>query len=149
MYQRIMDDVIESCQVTFEEDGVNQHTLDDLRKVGHLLEYHIFQGHTCSGRCRLNHDRRKSLCFVRRYFLTLCHFFLFLFLFPKWVGESGELRNSLRLAGHSHPLTHFLYPNDPTLTLPNLISQSSIGPIRSLSVPLRYKLTRKLCPIHT
>lgn len=34
MYQRIMDDVIESCQVTFEEDGVNQHTLDDLRKVG-------------------------------------------------------------------------------------------------------------------
>lgn len=37
MYQRIMDDVIESCQVTFEEDGVNQHTLDDLRKVGHLL----------------------------------------------------------------------------------------------------------------
>lgn len=29
-----MDDVIESCQVTFEEDGVNHHTLDDLRKVG-------------------------------------------------------------------------------------------------------------------
>ncbi|MCJ1468467.1 hypothetical protein MMC07_007096 [Pseudocyphellaria aurata] len=28
-----MDDVIESCQVTFEEDGVNQHTLEDLRKT--------------------------------------------------------------------------------------------------------------------
>ena len=34
MYQRIMDDVIENCQTTFEEDGVNQQTLDDLRKVG-------------------------------------------------------------------------------------------------------------------
>lgn len=29
-----MDDVIENCQVTFEEDGVNQQTLDELRKVG-------------------------------------------------------------------------------------------------------------------
>lgn len=36
-----MDDVIESCQVTFEEDGVNQHTLDDLRKVGLLLGRYI------------------------------------------------------------------------------------------------------------
>ncbi|KAL6713818.1 hypothetical protein ACLMJK_008312 [Lecanora helva] len=27
-----MDDVIESCATTFEEDGVNQQTLDDLRK---------------------------------------------------------------------------------------------------------------------
>lgn len=34
MYQRIMDDVIENCQLTFEEDGVNQQTLDELRKVG-------------------------------------------------------------------------------------------------------------------
>ena len=33
VYQRIMDDVIENCQTTFEEDGVNQQTLDDLRKV--------------------------------------------------------------------------------------------------------------------
>ena len=32
-----MDDVIENCQTTFEEDGVNQHTLDDLRKVGLFL----------------------------------------------------------------------------------------------------------------
>ena len=31
-----MDDVIENCQTTFEEDGVNQQTLDDLRKVGLL-----------------------------------------------------------------------------------------------------------------
>lgn len=40
MYQRIMDDVIENCQTTFEEDGVNQQTLDDLRKVGLPLHYH-------------------------------------------------------------------------------------------------------------
>ena len=30
-----MDDVIENCQTTFEEDGVNLQILDDLRKVGH------------------------------------------------------------------------------------------------------------------
>ena len=35
-----MDDVIENCQTTFEEDGVNQQTLDDLRKVGLPLPYH-------------------------------------------------------------------------------------------------------------
>lgn len=29
-----MDEVIEQCQVTFEEDGINNQTLDDLRKVG-------------------------------------------------------------------------------------------------------------------
>jgi len=29
-----MDDVVENCQTTFEEDGVNSQTLDDLRKVG-------------------------------------------------------------------------------------------------------------------
>ena len=29
-----MDDVIENCQTTFEEDGVNPQTLDDMRKVG-------------------------------------------------------------------------------------------------------------------
>ncbi len=33
MYQKIMDDVIENCATTFEEDGVNQQTLDDIRKV--------------------------------------------------------------------------------------------------------------------
>lgn len=37
MYQRIMDDVIENCQTTFEEDGVNPQILDDLRKVGRLF----------------------------------------------------------------------------------------------------------------
>ena len=42
MYQRIMDDVIENCQTTFEEDGVNQQTLDDLRKVGLSPPYHSF-----------------------------------------------------------------------------------------------------------
>ena len=41
MYQRIMDDVIENCQNTFEEDGVNQQTLDDLRKVGLLPLIHV------------------------------------------------------------------------------------------------------------
>ena len=29
-----MEDVIENCQTTFEEDGVNQQTLEDLRSVG-------------------------------------------------------------------------------------------------------------------
>lgn len=29
-----MDDVIDNCTTTFEEDGVNQQTLDDIRKVG-------------------------------------------------------------------------------------------------------------------
>jgi len=29
-----MNDVIENCQVTFEEDGINQQTLNDLRTVG-------------------------------------------------------------------------------------------------------------------
>lgn len=33
MYQKVMDDVIENCATTFEEDGVNQQTLDDIRKV--------------------------------------------------------------------------------------------------------------------
>lgn len=32
-----MDDVIDNCATTFEEDGVNQQTLDDLRKVGLFL----------------------------------------------------------------------------------------------------------------
>ena len=35
-----MDEVIENCQTTFEEDGVNQQTLDELRKVGRSLFYH-------------------------------------------------------------------------------------------------------------
>lgn len=48
VYQRIMDDVIESCHVTFEEDGVNQQTLDDLRKVGgFLLPFHTHQHMLC------------------------------------------------------------------------------------------------------
>ena len=33
VYQRIMEDVIENCQTTFEEDGVSQQTLEDLRQV--------------------------------------------------------------------------------------------------------------------
>lgn len=44
MYQRIMDDVIENCQVTFEEDGVNQQTLDELRKVGHFSLFSYLAG---------------------------------------------------------------------------------------------------------
>lgn len=43
-----MDDVIENCATTFEEDGVNQQTLDDIRKVGggislFLSLFRIFQ----------------------------------------------------------------------------------------------------------
>lgn len=37
-----MDDVIENCQTTFEEDGVNQQTLDDLRKVGPFFPIQLF-----------------------------------------------------------------------------------------------------------
>lgn len=29
-----MDDVIDQSQVTFEEDGINQQTLEELRAVG-------------------------------------------------------------------------------------------------------------------
>ena len=32
-----MNDVIENCQTTFEEDGVNQQTLEDLRSVGPIV----------------------------------------------------------------------------------------------------------------
>lgn len=34
-----MDDVIKNCETTFEEDGVSQQTLGDLRKV----RLHIFR----------------------------------------------------------------------------------------------------------
>ena len=34
-----MDDVIENLQVTFEEDGINQQTLNDLRTVGCLVSF--------------------------------------------------------------------------------------------------------------
>ena len=34
-----MDDVIENCQTTFEEDGVNQQTLEDLKSVGISLSF--------------------------------------------------------------------------------------------------------------
>jgi hypothetical protein len=37
---KIIDDVIDNCQTTFEEDGINQRTLEDLRKVG--LSFLIF-----------------------------------------------------------------------------------------------------------
>jgi hypothetical protein len=37
-----MDEVIESCQVAFEEDGINSQTLEDLRKVTFfLLLFHV------------------------------------------------------------------------------------------------------------
>jgi len=34
VYSKIMDDVIDNCQVTFEEDGINQQTLNDMKTVG-------------------------------------------------------------------------------------------------------------------
>ncbi len=39
MYSLIMDDVIENCQTTFEEDGVAQQTLEDLRSVGFFVAF--------------------------------------------------------------------------------------------------------------
>lgn len=59
MYQRIMDDVIENCQVTFEEDGVNQQTLDELRKVGLFSLFSYLAGRIFSMRfqkIRYSHD---------------------------------------------------------------------------------------------
>lgn len=60
MYQRIMDDVIENCQVTFEEDGVNQQTLDELRKVGLFSLFSYLAGRifsTCFQTIRYIHDK--------------------------------------------------------------------------------------------
>ena len=37
MYKRIIDDTFEQSQVTFEEEGINQQTLDELRAVGSFL----------------------------------------------------------------------------------------------------------------
>lgn len=42
MYQRVMDEVIEACQVPFEEDGVNSQTLEDLRIVSLCLFASVF-----------------------------------------------------------------------------------------------------------
>ena len=40
-YHRIIESVIENCHVTFEEEGVDQTTLDDLRTVSeaHFLGF--------------------------------------------------------------------------------------------------------------
>ena len=50
-----MDDVIENCQTTFEEDGVNQQTLDDLRKVrqSRFILCRIFENDAKFVRCRI------------------------------------------------------------------------------------------------
>ena len=37
-----MDDVIDNCQVTFEEDGINQQTLNDMRTVGFSFSFLFF-----------------------------------------------------------------------------------------------------------
>lgn len=34
MYARIIDEVMQSSQVNFEEDGVDQQTLNEMRTVG-------------------------------------------------------------------------------------------------------------------
>ena len=36
MYKRIIDEVINASHVTFEEDGVEQQTLEDVRSVGYV-----------------------------------------------------------------------------------------------------------------
>ena len=36
MYNKIIEEVIESCQVAFEEEGVEPAALEELRKVGAL-----------------------------------------------------------------------------------------------------------------
>ena len=48
VYQRIMEDVIENCQTTFEEEGVSQQTLEDLRSVGVPFSFAPSLYHTTS-----------------------------------------------------------------------------------------------------
>jgi len=36
IYQKVMDEVINQSQNDFEENGVNQQTLMELRQVGHV-----------------------------------------------------------------------------------------------------------------
>jgi len=76
-----MDDVIENCQTTFEEDGVNQQTLEDLRSVGarflgtcpdHFLSSYFFQRVTSLSK-HVSHPKRISMnmvCIVP--FLFVC-----------------------------------------------------------------------------
>ncbi|KAI4123731.1 MAG: hypothetical protein LQ347_006038 [Umbilicaria vellea] len=40
VYSRIIDEVIQSSQVNFEEDGVDQQTLNEMRTVG-LLSFSL------------------------------------------------------------------------------------------------------------
>lgn len=50
MYSRIIDEVMLSSQVNFEEDGVDQQTLNEMRTVG-LPSFSLSLG-TCYGRMR-------------------------------------------------------------------------------------------------
>lgn len=44
VYQRVIDEVIDACQVPFEEDGVNSQTLEELRIVRlFLLTVRLFR----------------------------------------------------------------------------------------------------------
>lgn len=99
MYQRIMDDVIDSCQVTFEEEGVNHQTLDDLRKVGAFRCALYLLSHKCSAtECRL----LAVIVIIMIAFTTQDFFTRFCFVFGFWF---LVLRN-LRCGGeqtHSFP----------------------------------------------
>ena len=81
-----MDDVIDNCQVTFEEDGINQQTLNDLRTVGPSFSYRLFSRYHDGSSLRTFPDRRQRhqlldlvpnmtcyriWCMVEHFFVTM------------------------------------------------------------------------------
>lgn len=41
VYQQIIQDVIEASRVDFEEGGIDEGVLDELRQVSHLLDFKV------------------------------------------------------------------------------------------------------------
>ena len=109
-----MDDVIENCQTTFEEDGVNPQILDDLRKVGSsftqsskdqaIIFFCEFHRHQAPGHHRLIRRCTGSRC-------LWCYLFLSVVEWPSadiatfghfWGAQAGR-----EILGDAEHLTHF------------------------------------------
>ena len=60
VYQRIIEEVIEGCVVTFEEDGVERKLLDELKKVGSNDNFLLHQTHTSDGRDAISWQDQQS-----------------------------------------------------------------------------------------
>lgn len=41
VFDRVIQEVCDSSQIDFEESGVDQHTLEELRKVGIFCLFHL------------------------------------------------------------------------------------------------------------